>query len=41
MKNLMSTNIYDVEETVIEETHINMAITKIAEMLRTERIKNI
>ena len=70
MKNLMSTNIYDVEETVIivgsclknmqqkgyekleklskniyalclEETHINMAVTKIAGMLRTGRIKNI
>lgn len=70
MKNLMSTNIYDVEETVIivgsclknmqpqgyeqlknlskniyelclEETHINMAITKIGGMLRTGKIKNI
>ncbi len=70
MKNLMSTNIYDVEETVIivgkclkniqprgyerleklskniyelclEETHINMAITKIGGMLRTGNIKNI
>ena len=70
MKNLMSTNIYDVEEMVIivgsclknmqpkgyekleklskniyvlclEETHINMAITKISGTLRTGRTKNI
>lgn len=70
MKNLMKTNIYDVEETIIivgsclkhmqpkgyeklksiceniyelclEETHINMAITKIGGMLRTGKIKNI
>ena len=66
----MSTNIYNVEETIIivgsclknmqpqgyekleklskniyelclEETHINMAITKIGGMLRTGKIKNI
>ncbi|MCI8352608.1 MAG: hypothetical protein HFJ58_03220 [Clostridia bacterium] len=70
MKNLMRSNIYDVEETIIivgsclknmqpkgyekleklsknlyelclEETHINMAITKIGGMLRTGKIKNI
>lgn len=70
MKNLMKSNIYDVEETIVivgsclknmqpqgyekvqdlseniyelclEETHINMAITKIGGMLRTGKIKNI
>ena len=70
MKNLMSSNIYEVEETIIivgsclknmqpigfgkleeisnniyklclEETHINMAITKIGGMLRTGKIKNL
>lgn len=70
MKDLIKTNIYDVEETIIvvgsclkhmqpegykklkdiseniyelclEETHINMAITKIGGMLRTGKIKNI
>ena len=70
MKKLMSTNIYDVEDTIIivgsclknmqpegykklnkisnniydlclEETHINMAITKIGSMLRTGKIKEI
>lgn len=70
MKNLMRSNIYDVEETIIivgsclknmqpegykkieklseniyelclEETHINMAITKIGGMLRTDKIKRI
>ena len=70
MKNLMSTNIYNVEETIIivgsclknmqpqgyekleklskniyelclEETHVNMAITKIGGMLRTGKVKNI
>lgn len=70
MKELMKSNIYDVNETIIiigsclknmqpegfvklqnisnniyelclEETHINMAITKIAGMLRTSRIKNV
>lgn len=70
MKNLMRSNIYGVEETIIivgsclknmqpkgyekleklsknlyelclEETHINMAITKIGGMLRTGKIKNI
>ena len=70
MKEVMKTNIYDVEETIIivgsclrnmepegyeklklisnniyelclEETHINMAITKIAGMLRTGKIKKI
>ena len=70
MKNLMRSNIYDVEETIVivgsclkniqpqgyeqvkrlseniyelclEETHINMAITKIGGMLRTAKIKNI
>ena len=70
MKNLLKTNIYDVDETIViigsclpnvqpngfekikniseniyevclEETHINMAITKIGGMLRTGKIKNI
>ena len=70
MKELMKTNIYDVEETIIvvgsclkkmqslgyenlekisnniyeiclEETHVNMAITKIGAMLRTNKIKRI
>jgi len=70
MKELMKTNIYDVNETIIivgsclkimqpkgfkelqkistniyelclEETHINMAITKIGGMLRTNKIKKI
>ena len=70
MKELMKTNIYDVDETIIivgsclksmqpegykklekisknicdlclEETHINMAITKIGGMIRTGKIKNI
>jgi len=70
MKELMKTNIYDVDETIIvvgsclkniqpkgyeelqkisnnvyelclEETHINMAITKIGGMLRTNKIKRI
>ena len=70
MKQLMSTNIYDVEETIIivgsclknvqpkgfkklckiskniyelclEETHVNMAITKIGAMLRTGKVKKI
>ena len=70
MKELMKSNIYDVEETIIvvgsclknmqlegyeklqkistniyevclEEIHINMAITKIGGMLRTNRIKKI
>ena len=70
MKELMKSNIYDVDETIIivgsclknmqpkgygkleeisnniydlclEETHINMAITKIGGMLRTGKIKNI
>ena len=70
MKEVMKTNIYDVEDTVIivgsclkyrepegfekikefsnniyelclEETHINMAITKIGGMLRTGKIHNI
>ena len=70
MKELMSTNIYDVSDTIIivgsclkdveplgfdkllkiskniyklclEETHINMAITKIGGMLRTGKIKKI
>lgn len=70
MKELMKTNIYDVEDTIIivgsclkrmqpkgyakleeisnniydlclEETHINMAITKIGGMLRTGKIHNI
>lgn len=70
MKELMKSNIYDVEETIIvvgsclknmqlegyeklqkistniyelclEEIHINMAITKIGGMLRTNRIKKL
>ena len=70
MKDLIRSNIYEVEETIIivgsclknmqpqgyekieklsnniyelclEETHINMAITKIGGMLRTGKIKNI
>ena len=70
MKDIMKTNIYDVEETIVivgsclknmqpqgyekvkmlseniyelclEETHINMAITKIGGMLRTGKVKNI
>ena len=70
MKELMKTNIYDVEDTIVivgsclkyvepkgfeklqmisnniyelclEETHINMAITKIGSMLRTGKIKKI
>lgn len=70
MKELMKTNIYDVEDTIIivgsclkhmqpkgfdklkkissniyelclEETHVNMAITKIGGMLRTGKIKKI
>ena len=70
MKELMKTNIYDVDKTIIivgsclrfmqpegfqkleeisnniyelclEETHINMAITKIGGMLRTGKIKRI
>ena len=70
MKELMKSNIYDVNETIIvvgsclknmqpegfktlekisdniyglclEETHINMAITKIGGMLRTKKIKRI
>ena len=70
MKHLMSTNIYDVDDTIIivgscvksvqpkgyeklskisrniyelclEETHVNMAITKIGSMLRTGKIKKI
>ena len=70
MKELMKSNIYDVDETIIvvgsclknmqlkgyealqkisnniyelclEETHINMAITKIGGMLRTNKIKRI
>ena len=70
MKELMKSNIYDVEETIIvvgsclknmqlegyeklqkistniyelclEEIHINMAITKIGGMLRTNKIKKI
>lgn len=70
MKNLMKTNIYDVNDVIIvvgsclksmqpqgykkleelsnniydlclEETHINMAITKIGGMLRTNKIKKI
>ena len=70
MKELMKSNIYDVNETIIivgsclknmqqegykklqkisnniyelclEETHINMAITKIGGMLRTNKIKRI
>ena len=70
MKEVMKTNIYDVEDTIVivgsclkyvepkgfeklqmisnniyelclEETHINMAITKIGSMLRTCKIKKI
>ncbi len=70
MKDLMRSNIYDVDETIIvvgsclknmqpqgfekvkelseniyelclEETHINMAITKIGGMLRTGKVKRI
>ena len=70
MKELMKSNIYDVDKTIIivgsclkamqpdgfkkvkelsnniyelclEETHINMAITKIGGMLRTEKIKKL
>lgn len=70
MKEVMKTNIYDVDDTIIivgsclknmqpkgyeklesiskniydlclEETHVNMAITKIGGMLRTGKIKNI
>ena len=70
MKEVMKTNIYDVEDTIVivgsclkyvepkgfeklqtisnniyelclEETHINMAITKIGSMLRTGKIKKI
>ena len=70
MKNVMKTNIYDVEDTIIivgsclknmqpkgyekledisknvydlclEETHINMAITKIGGMIRTGKVHNI
>jgi hypothetical protein len=70
MKELMKTNIYDVEDTIIivgsclsnmqpkgyeklekistniydlclEQTHINMAITKIGGMLRTGKVRNI
>ena len=70
MKDLLKTNIYDVNETIVivgsclsnmqpkgfeklktisdniyviclEQTHINMAITKIAGMIRTGKIKNI
>lgn len=70
MKDLLKSNIYDVDETIIivgsclknmqpqgfekikeissniyelclEQTHINMAITKIGGMIRTEKIKNI
>lgn len=70
MKEVMKTNIYDVDETIIivgsclknvqpigykklekisnniydiclEETHVNMAITKIGGMLRTGKVKNI
>lgn len=70
MKDLMKSNIYDVEDTIIvcgsclksiqpegfktlekiskniyeiclEETHINMAITKIGGMLRTEKISRV
>jgi len=37
LKNI-SNNIYDI---CLEQTHINMAITKIAGMLRTGKIKNI
>lgn len=70
MKDLMRSNIYDIDETIVivgsclrnmqpqgydkiekiseniyelclEETHINMAITKIGGMLRTGKIKNV
>ena len=70
MKDLMRSNIYDVDETIIvvgsclkrmqpigyaklekisdriyevclEETHINMAITKVGGMLRTKKIKKV
>lgn len=70
MKDLLKSNIYDVDETIVivgsclknmqpegfekikkisqnifelclEETHINMAITKIGGMIRTGKIKNI
>ena len=70
MKELMKSNIYDIDETIIivgsclkqmqpigfeklleisnnmyelclEETHINMAITKVGGMLRTGKIKNL
>ena len=70
MKELMKTNIYDVEDTIIivgsclknmqpkgykkledisnniydlclEETHVNMAITKIGGMIRTGKVHNI
>lgn len=70
MKDLLRSNIYDVDETIVivgsclknmqpqgfekirkmsqniyqlclEETHINMAITKIGAMIRTGKIKNI
>lgn len=70
MKNLLKSNIYDVDETIVivgsclknmqpdrfekvkrisqniyelclEETHINMATTKIGGMIRTGKVKNI
>ncbi len=70
MKDLLKSNIYDIDETIIivgsclknmqpegfekikkisqniyelclEETHINMAITKIGGMIRTGKVKNI
>lgn len=70
MKDLMKSNIYDVESTIVivgsclkymqpqgfkklmdisnnvyelclEETHVNMAITKVGGMLRTGKIKNV
>ena len=70
MRDLMKTNIYDIEDTIIivgsclknmqpkgydklssiskniyelclEETHVNMAITKIGGMLRTGKVHNI
>lgn len=70
MKDVMKSNIYDIEETIIivgsclknmqpkgyekikelseniyelclEETHINMAITKISGMIRTKKVSNI
>lgn len=70
MKDLLKSNIYDVDETIVivgsclknmqpegfekikeisqniyelclEETHINMAITKIGGMIRTGKVKNI